>query len=242
MQMCCIEQNNEDKGVPIMYHCCKKKSVGFTLVELLVVISIIALLLSILMPTLKKARDQAKSILCMSRIKQSLFGIQMYASDNEDWTPADEAWSYALVEGGYSVDDYTDPRIFRCPSWSPFDKADVMSPFFRTFGMRRIIKHLQPWPAYPLYRHRLTSDVRNASQYVLLADTISFLPNPIYDGGQIFYFYGDTGAYANQIHCRHANKKKAHVGRADFSIGILGATELRESYSCPFVYVEGIRD
>ena len=64
----------------------KERSKGFTLVELLVVISIIALLLSILMPSLQKAREQAKRIVCMGNIKQLAIGIVLYAEDNNGKT------------------------------------------------------------------------------------------------------------------------------------------------------------
>lgn len=60
---------------------------GFTLVELLVVISIIALLVSILLPTLSAARDAARQTLCKSRMRQLLIGIQMYAHDHESTAP-----------------------------------------------------------------------------------------------------------------------------------------------------------
>jgi prepilin-type N-terminal cleavage/methylation domain-containing protein/prepilin-type processing-associated H-X9-DG protein len=57
---------------------------GFTLVELLVVISIIALLLSVMMPSLNKARAQAKMILCASHMSQWGQFLVLYAADNSD--------------------------------------------------------------------------------------------------------------------------------------------------------------
>jgi prepilin-type N-terminal cleavage/methylation domain-containing protein len=63
---------------------CNTDKVGFTLVELLVVISIIALLMAVLLPALAKAREQAKRISCMSNIKQLTLGWNMYADTNAD--------------------------------------------------------------------------------------------------------------------------------------------------------------
>jgi len=57
---------------------------GFTLVELLVVVSIIALLLSILLPSLKKAREQAKQVVCRSNQHQLMIAWQQYAAEYSD--------------------------------------------------------------------------------------------------------------------------------------------------------------
>jgi prepilin-type N-terminal cleavage/methylation domain-containing protein len=59
-----------------------KKRIGFTLVELLVVISIIAILLAVLMPALGKAREQARSVVCKSNTKQWGMMLSMYAGAN----------------------------------------------------------------------------------------------------------------------------------------------------------------
>lgn len=61
----------------------RSKLSAFTLVELLVVISIIALLLAILMPSLAKAREQAKSIVCASGMKQISLAYNTYGIDND---------------------------------------------------------------------------------------------------------------------------------------------------------------
>ncbi len=57
---------------------------GFTLVELLVVIAVIALLMSILMPVLRKARDQAMRIMCGNHIKNLQLGQTMYADSHNN--------------------------------------------------------------------------------------------------------------------------------------------------------------
>jgi prepilin-type N-terminal cleavage/methylation domain-containing protein/prepilin-type processing-associated H-X9-DG protein len=68
--------------------CSVSRRTGFTLVELLVVIGIIALLISILLPALNKAREQANTTKCASNMRQLYMYLAMYVGENKNFLPA----------------------------------------------------------------------------------------------------------------------------------------------------------
>ena len=92
----------------------------FTLIELLVVIAIIAILASMLLPALKKARSTAKGVSCKNQQKQLGLSIGFYASDNNGYSPMaydntqGNAWYKSLRINKYVPNDKF--GIIRCPA------------------------------------------------------------------------------------------------------------------------------
>lgn len=105
---------------------------GFTLIELLVVIAIIAILLAVLVPALKRVKEQGKRIVCLSNLRQMMICWEMYAEENDDkivpggtvagcWVrwPGAGATEQARIQGieeGLLFPYCASVDIYRCPT------------------------------------------------------------------------------------------------------------------------------
>lgn len=84
-------------------HSARRSRSAFTLVELLVVIGIIAVLISILLPSLARARQAANAVSCLSNLRQIGQALQLYATDNKGFLPLGEGPDYTVTRAAYTT-------------------------------------------------------------------------------------------------------------------------------------------
>lgn len=165
----------------------KRENCGFTLIELLVVISIISLLVSILLPSITKAKDLAKSIACASNLKQLALATQMYVDDNDESFPNNRHGSYVLwmsllspymgekwslvYEGLESTD-----TVFFCPVADPAKHNIGGTPWyprnvFISYGINGYLTYDSVYTTWQVFQK--ISQVRSSSDCALFQDLVA---------------------------------------------------------------------
>lgn len=171
------------------------KNKGFTLVELLVVISIIALLAATLLPALQGSRRNAKAILCSTQVKQLVTGFIGYTTEYDSFPPAfdDLLFPTSTPPGGYIghtaydrmgwwwfhyTREYTDKdfrgeSIIRCPERQIKDLGLVENPLWGNYGVNQAVcKSSRDKSVYSEFEGKSLSlsQVTSPSETLLLSD------------------------------------------------------------------------
>ena len=139
----------------------------FTLLELLIVVAIIGILVSILMPSLHKARQKARAAVCLSNTKQIGLAWNMYLDNS-----GGAFWEYISVAGeakmwpGY-LKDFTSPDIHNCPEVISEDTSTVIGHSFGTAQSRWVDARgasVYPWNTSS-YGYNLSLVINNFNEF-----------------------------------------------------------------------------
>jgi prepilin-type N-terminal cleavage/methylation domain-containing protein len=167
---------------------------GFTLIELLVVVAIIGLLIAILLPSLSRAREQSKSTVCMSNLRQVGLGFYYYGEDHGGHPPPNRSyggtapeyrdsdwWYYAHMVLKYvpgrerSQTNAAFSGVFRCPSDPEAGRAYSMNFFASDYTGDDTIPYTRGTPFNPF-------KVEHPEQYLLVGEAHAIFDDALNPG------------------------------------------------------------
>lgn len=194
----------------------------FTLIELLIVIAIIAILASLLLPSLRKARERGKTIACNSNLKQLGSAVNIYSTDFDAYYPPcpsnanNDTWQIKL--DGYLF-EYTGsiwqnaPGVLRCPAQKNSEEANYDCILKGDYGLNRyVINMFEENEARFGYGYIRAYSVKFPSVYVLGGDEDGVWQRDLYssdltvDAPLMRHFAGTNFVFMDG-HCTHMTYK-----------------------------------
>lgn len=222
------------------------RKLGFSLIELLVVVSIIAVLIALVLPSLKKAKEATLTVRCLSNQRQAGVLMHTYAMKTNGLIPSRGgslkkspllSWWPQLLDEELGQDPNGNHEAYFCPANLPKQYAPK-----HCYGVINFLwpKNLKPWIApgsgsTGFHQYLIVDKIsKSSSNFALMADTCMMGGWPSEIGRQISTFRTDTLWSSFGVHTRHMGA--ANILALDGHAQTVLASELEPSFDITTYY------